>query len=130
MIGMNETIAQTYRAYIPQLGVAMRFLQNGRALTSKVDVFNFSVFFTDRNCSGDPFTSESGWRHGVTKPANTQRYFKFTGNLPITRRAISGIDNNGGCGAVDFDVTPSFLLQEITLPFTEPLAWPLSIKVR
>ena len=124
----NETVGQIYRSYSPSLDVAFKFVQDGRSQTVSVSVLSLAVFFSDRGCAGEAFTSESGWRNGIVRARTESRYFKFTPDLPITRHAISALDNNFGCRSIDFNVNSSFLLRETAVSFTEPLAWPLYIR--
>jgi len=43
------------------------------------------------------------------------------------RNAVSRIDSVAGCESWPNNFSISYLIEEVTLPFTTPLAWPFTV---
>jgi hypothetical protein len=100
------------------------------------------IFFEQKDCAGTPFFDSlfsqpqyviaqyiSGVGFTGTPPFP---FFKINfANSPIGRTALSRLRDFEGCGNISPEGFDSTLqLEEITLPFTLPLAWPLHVDMK
>lgn len=147
-IFVNEEGGQStlLRTLLPDLGRTIDFLMvaNGQSV-QVVDRYVPAIDFSERDCSGIPFIHVLGggsitYREtpllGVLKTVilGHTRYYKILANSGAIRFRQSFSDGN--CVNMDsINFSPplsnsvfSYLIEEVTLPFNEPIAWPLSIK--
>ena len=84
------------------------------------------LYFLERDCGGTPYTNLWANPTGATYSSG-QRFFKYTTGLASSQQPLSVFDSRGcvnelpGAGEI-------YPLQEFSLPFSLPLAWPLEVR--
>jgi hypothetical protein len=125
--------------YLLDLGVVVTFEDREDSLKARVFSTSGSgsggltgISFTEPGCTGIPFESNETQplnRFALVKPTN-YRYFKFNGEVvsSLTRKSFYAVGGaEGVCNSNVSTVPNARVLEEIYLPFTEPLVWPLYI---
>jgi len=124
--------------YLPTLGVIAKikdseYFRSATILSANSQGSNWisPVAFDGPNCTGTAFipfsNTDSFSRFALTK-TGTSRYFKFSGQVAPSITALSSINTNpSACQSINSSYQNVPILQEITLPFSDPLAWPLQI---
>jgi hypothetical protein len=110
--------------YHPGADILLTLRQSG----SQVTIANTdAVWFTGPDCTGTPY-GRGGNPHGTIVVPQVSRAFKFIQGPSVSddsffasRLAGSCANNQGGPGLG----TP---MEEVTLPFSLPIVWPLTIK--
>ena len=120
-----------YRSFLPNQGVVIQVLDRiqFRSLELRSRGIASGIFFTGSNCTGNAYTRISYIGPSAITGITGPRYFKGTTDSGGINTTLSYFDGTR-CQNTSPETTMTYLLNEITLPFTEPLAWPLSIKVR
>ena len=131
-----STDVSNYITYIPQSNVSVQIKADDVAKSIGVYTFYNTVTFEDVNCGGAAFASQRNPKSiknliqvtGLIGGIN--RYYRYESTSPIHQITKSLVNSSSGCANLDggADFYPNFALQEVALPFTEPLAWPLEIK--
>jgi hypothetical protein len=136
LVGVHDSPDQ-FTTYLPGIKALVKFVQNLN--TAELDDSSLTVYFTELDCTGTAFAT--GVRpmallrvegSSTTPIFNGDYVTKLSDINPSDALAAKsrtwpqpdGCRNNAGSpGATD-----QVLVQFVTLPFTEPLAWPLEIK--
>jgi hypothetical protein len=125
----------TTKTLIPQLGVTANY----DMYYEKLRLNNVVIHYSQINCLGNAMIDSDSSSH-VTS-ASLEKLFVLTGDESISRpvyRVVknstlshtSWLSSNTGYGCINQSAGPSNLLtvEQVTLPFTEPLAYPLRIQ--
>jgi len=131
LISMNTTLNE-------DLGAIFHFEPRSynSGIGAKFRPLGMELFFEQSNCQGKPFTHFGGdEKQQVYRVTEGQLYAEtywmadFSEN-PRTRLALSKTtQHDTGCEAIARTIDSSIMLREIALPFSEPLAWPLEIRI-
>ena len=124
--------------YNPSLNAHFLFRQAQiPARTAILESESVTVYFEQPNCEGTPFGEMRGdgeillTMKAGPRSADIRRYFVYDFNqLPIaTRTALSQIeDTPTECQNISPRSVSVLALREISLPFSLPLAWPLTVR--
>jgi len=124
-VDTSDNDTHVYTAFLPSIGLIEVKTKNNESILSLQS--KFGVFFTDVDCSGNAFTILSYSGHLMNKISDG-RYFTASSSTSEILTGVS-LDDTNKCVAINSGTsTIGFLLKEVVLPFTEPLAWPLEIK--
>jgi hypothetical protein len=90
------------------------------------------LYYMEEDCSGKPFTvvTDTLMSHRLLRGDYDPARALYKYNLsqpPAPRTSVSERMSGGGCQNVSRDISRAIDIEEVTLPFTEPLAWPLRI---
>ena len=124
----NEDFFTTYNQNLTAFLQFQNFQANPKTKFQYVE--NIDYFFEEENCEGEPFTRLLGSLYAVRKGNPYQNYWMFDlTETPKSRSYLSqAVPDARLCvpnvGTIEYSV----MLKEISLPFTEPLAWPLEVK--
>ena len=128
---------RTYHTYLSLRDLLLAFAGNARARTLElITPLNGGVFFEGSDCSGQAFSQNRPDRvamewHELVR-ATGPRYFKAVDETPAAFTGLSYIPETFGAPCTNTSTsTPNGIwLEEISLPFTEPLAWPPDIRLQ
>lgn len=112
--------------FLPTENVVLRFVQNGNNHTASLDITNTGFVFTQPACAGTPYSSlESTYPNGILKTVNG--FYRFTSDPAVNIDVQSSMNADGSCVA-NFSTVKATPVEQVTLPLSFPLAWPLQIK--
>ena len=124
--------------YVPSLGVFAGFLANSRTRDVQMSVvqLNGGIFFVDNNCTSQAFIMDRADRSPpalmslIKSTGVSPRYFKFTGTTgaAVGASLLPEAPPSASCATVATSTPNAYMLEEVTLPFTEPIAWPLRVE--
>ncbi|MBI5457317.1 collagen-like protein [Candidatus Kaiserbacteria bacterium] len=122
-----DSRAIDFVTYFPSQEIFLSFEQNP-APTARVDVGpGFSLYFLQQNCSGIPYRQSGGMNPQAGGVVDGRLFKSNNGETVTGQQPLSTLDSSGcrnelsGVGAI-------LPLEEIPLPFTLPLAWPLEVR--
>lgn len=131
LLSANIGTDEKFVAYLPGQDIILGFQSDTyhRSATALMGGGNI-LYFKEKNCQGDIYNSEELSVHKVARIYNS-RYFKAANNyteeiMSYSQYYPSGICENLVVGAKRI----AQLVEEVTLSFTEPLAYPLDIVSR
>ncbi len=132
-IYMGKEDVRYYSSVIPETGLSLTFNQNTDQATVNLQTDEGpQVFFSQSGCTGDAYSSMRLAPTDVTRTAITgmsKRYFTGTQrDATLTDVALSYAQATR-CLDASHENRWLWPLTEVTLPFTEPLAWPLRVVV-
>ncbi len=132
-----------YTSYFPQVGVKIRFAEHytpgAGSFFVTVEPDNNTALFLSSDCSGAPYATVPNWPNSLTRVGTstppiigTPTYYKNTSGVEEENEFHSLIGSSGICVSTSSNnfFVPGSALEKITLPFTEPVAWPLEIVVQ
>lgn len=123
---------------VPGTDFVIQFSDNDQTQEAKVFSANGGgsgginrVYFTEPNCEGTPMVNTGAntpHRLALLKTGAPLKYFRFTGvgNTSLEVQSYSNT-NPVQCQSIQTIIGDASILEEVLLPFTEPLAWPLTI---
>lgn len=128
----TTTDDRLYTTYLENEGIFLEFLLRTNRTVSLLGgrtMLNSNyggIYFRNLNCTNDAFLTTQPVPNTLYKAGT--RYFKASeesltlGSWPraTASRYINDCQNTG-------DASPLYILDEVSLPFTEPIAWPLRI---
>ena len=121
-----ERGARRFTTYLPNEGVVLQIVGHGRKEGGTRIEETDGIRFLKLDCQGDPYTRMDGSPPAIMKGGH--RYFKFVIGPKIEGAQVLSILSSSTDGCVNSShYEDIFPLEEITFPFTEPLAWPLQI---
>lgn len=108
-------------------GIIISFDSNGQLQIGR----SVELYFTQENCGGEPLIPNSYVIHSKNEllddPSHTYGYFVVRPDTKAPRTALSHLGQNGNCVNFYWENGLSYLISNITLPFTSP-AWPLEVR--
>ena len=132
-----------YTTYFPEAGVKLRFHEHYppdvESFFVTVEPDNNTTLFLSSDCSGTPYAAVSNWPNNLTRVGTstppiteTPTYYKNTSGAEEDNEFHSLIGSSGVCVSTSSNnfFVPGSTLEEVTLPFAEPVAWPLEIVVQ
>ncbi len=132
LLGSNN--GGEYQIYIPSLKLTT-ILQskdnpNPKYIQLIPEHWGDTIEFEDTNCTG---VAVSGYAsvNSITQKSSVNGVTHYYRAVPVPnnlQKILSRLDIYGTCTALDQDENISWQLEEIILPFTEPLIWPLHIQ--
>lgn len=121
-----------YRTYIPEAEVVTLFTGLPRSRTAfLVTPLSGGIFFEGINCSGAPFSLGRNDRifpgpNALIKAG--ARYFSGSSNVGMKTAASFISESDGSCTNTASSSPKAVTLEEVALPFSEPISWPLEIR--
>lgn len=119
-----EANASYFRTYIPTEFVFLNFDQSRNSSSISVTPTG-TIYFHLENCIGTPYAGGPGNPHGAILTHG--RLFKYTDDSIVYGPVSVSVLEPDGCHNQQFGAG-GYPLQEISLPFSLPLAWPLEVK--
>lgn len=114
-----------YETYLPDIDVFLQIVERTSARTVIIDDNPPVIYFTELNCLGTPFDGTSSASKSVTPVLANGKTYKITGpslNSPVAKSRLDQATCSNGEQQLG-----GILAEEITLPFNEPIAYPLSV---
>ena len=125
LLNSNDGLALQFTTYLPEKEIFLEMRQNYG------NIFLFeatSIYYLEQNCNGLPYTNNLGNPHKALK-AYANRIFKYTGeDIIVGQQPLSVLETTTGCQNSLPGAGALYPLEEITLPFSLPLAWLLKVK--
>lgn len=116
---------QKITSYLPGPDVYLRFRQERNSGTILMDNTS-GVYFSSNNCTGTPYSANTD-NPGATVITNSGRVFKYI-NQPLVQGNNSWSFLSNGCTNGQGQSQMYAPLEEVSLPFSLPPAWPLEIR--
>lgn len=118
------------KTFIPSLGlfITYRDTDNGPTDPHLAAGDAISLLYTGIDCTGDAF-SPGVAPLMIRKDTLSHNYFVPTNDLPVTRVALSVSQNDGCQNMTAYPYGATYLLQEVSLPFSEPLLKPVHVSI-
>jgi len=121
----------SFRTYLEPISALMNSAQRIDSMTAVINSVTKSIQYTNSDCTGDAVTTG--------KVAPQVLYFDdaddfglghimATGEPPALRTIKSRREASGNCKDLGSQTLLTNTLEQVTLPFTEPLAYPLEIR--
>lgn len=126
-----------YYTYLPDLNVISRFRANEDNSSAEFKVLNKTAYFEEENCTGEPYVRDfKNPTQGLYKDysGHTPPFFKVIEtdtpiinlvSLSYTATSSPEIPNN--CINETSIIPKAYQIQEINLPFSEPITAPIRI---
>lgn len=117
------------KTYVPALNRVVTFLiEAGRHPPFTPEIRRFgTLYYESNNCFGDGLIEES-----LADPIGLLQFdnifFKIQVNTGATRTIRSVNESGAGCRSIGTQDRVTFILKEVVLPFSLPLAWPPEIR--
>ena len=125
----------TYRSFDSQSGLIVLTVLNNNLHQASIFTHGAnSIYFESNDCTGIPFTHPTGVMNVIHQKifsGGSFHYYKEINGqnvVGVSRVAQSRQDVTGTCFPSSTSIPESLQLQEVTLPFIEPLVWPLEIR--
>jgi len=121
----------SYRTYFPSLNIIPEFRSNISALVNLLPAYNPNGFyFQSGDCTGIAYMDAQPLPHALYKMAYGPRYFRASNESIYQGAFIRPMNSRYTNICTGFPATNvlSYLFDEITLPFIEPIVWPVSIQ--
>ncbi|MDD3887431.1 MAG: hypothetical protein PHN19_01520 [Patescibacteria group bacterium] len=115
----NNVGVRTFDIYIPSL---KKFLYIDADLNSSL-----TVYFSDANCTGSAFITDGPLDDFRVLRVFGDRYFVKNGNQKQSVSIASFTPNGGACES-NVGIAERYLLEEVTVPFSEPLTLPFDVR--
>lgn len=126
LIDMQSTWATFFVTYLPVQRMFLSFGQNRDSLSVNVGPAYFGLYFLQENCEGTPYVNDSGNPMGAVI-SHGNRAFRYTNEDVLHGgQPLSTLEYPTGCLNSLAGAGTLYPMEEITLPFTLPLAWPLT----
>ena len=124
---------KTYRTFVSSANVIVPVRGNARTQTAEVDpITNRTVFFSGSNCTGTAFVATSDGSFDVSTNmllrTTGPRYFAYIGGSTVASPSAQSVLPGQPCLNTSTTTPTAFTVQEVSLSFTEPIAWPLKIQ--
>ncbi len=129
---------RSFKTYDAELETTLDFIQ-GVDGNAQLDYYQPAIYFEQSNCAGSPLVlatkteniERPPFQHIIVKsPADAFRYVVPSDAHPVAKLLRSHTDDAEGmpCANITAPQKRTVLrLKTISLPFTEPLEWPLTI---
>ena len=117
----------SFETFLPDLGVFVSFhdTDHGPSDIHLAAGEGSTILYTGVDCTGDSFTTV-GAALSVQRDAQG-RYFTATNDAPITRTFVSQFSTDGCTNQPQYAYQNTFLLKQITLPFSDLLFKPVHV---
>lgn len=129
LLDAEITIEEWFTTYFADDNLIMRFYAEPR-YSRATAVFGGGgmLYFKEANCQGDIYDAESVAIHKIVKHFKSKYYKAANSNFENITSYSQYYPSPGYCENLPYGVArKGQLLTEITLPFSEPLAYPLDI---
>jgi len=104
----------------------LRFSDTGHPFKiAKLDIDDSKTYYPLDNCQGVPFIQVVGFKNTVYR--SNEKYYVVSDFAMAPRLAESQYDS-GICVDDNFTYGDTYNLQDVSLPFSLPLGWPLEIR--
>jgi hypothetical protein len=132
-VGQDEKATWIF-TFLPSSGDLLRIYAGDPKV--QIDTSVNRISYSELNCQGDPFSTSvrspsiKNQIDASVVVSGVKKYFRFITSIPAQRVSNSYRDNTGICINLDGGgrFNPTYELQEVSLPFSEPLAWPLEVR--
>jgi len=126
----RDTDGERFTVFLSKQGVFTTFLARTRDQAIFIDALDVTTYFSDLDCTGIAYAINTVGPNQLIRslqgsPVN--RFFKYKGGS--IGPTLSKTDDRGVCVNSGLSANPNNVqLEELTMPFTLPLAWPFEVK--
>lgn len=117
---------EMFTTFLPQENVIIDFSKHYNNFGDVIRLRQEEIQFTEVNCSGNPYTIRTSVAADTLMKAAQGLYYKVTTD-PVVVLITTSRMNSGGCNNTSSRDSLR-RLEQVSIPFTEPVAWPLEIR--
>lgn len=115
-----------YNTYLPDQDLVLRFETRSNGIATLEATYAGGTYYPDDNCAGVAF-AENVLNGQQLFRGSAMPYYRALVGSPAIRNFRSRSELSSGCHNEIGTFQHSYLVQLVTLPFTQPLIWPLRI---
>lgn len=120
----------TFTTYLPTIKVSPVFsiFNSTSSVEIVLNIDQHITYYTQENCTGNAFITDIGTGLNICKNAKETHYFKGVTEISTFNNYESWADGNKCHNESGIISKTTHQIQPITLPFTEPIEYPLHVE--